>query len=133
MSVLAAAAICATITWLAVHIGGGVELTVGSGQRIGAVAVAVTAVVAAGAGWLALALVERWSARPRRTWTVLAVAAFVVSLLGPLGGTTPAAKGGLLALHSVVAAVVIVGLRRTARTGSPSDGASAVGLASARE
>jgi hypothetical protein len=120
VSVLVAAAICATTTWFAVHVVDGVDLTVGSGQRIDALAVALTAVVAAGAGWLALALVERRSARPRRTWTILAIAVFVVSLLGPLGGTTAAAKGGLLALHSVVAAVVILGLGRTVRTATTS-------------
>jgi hypothetical protein len=133
VSVLVAAAICATLTWAAVHVLGGVGLTVGSGQPINAVTVALTAAVAAGAGWLVLALVERRSAHPRRTWTIVAIAAFVVSLLGPLGGTTAAAKGGLLALHCVVAAVVIVGLGRTARTDRRRDGAGAVGVAAARE
>jgi len=111
-----AAAVCATLTWVMLHVLGGVELTVKSGPEISAVTVALTAAVAAAAGWLALVLVERRSAHPRRTWTVLAVAVFAVSLLGPLGGTTAAATGSLLALHSVVAAVVIAGLGRTART-----------------
>jgi len=116
VSVVVAAAVCATITWVVVHVLGGVDLTVKSGPEINVVAVALTAAAAAGAGWIALVLVERRSARPRRTWTVLALAVFVVSLLGPLGGTTAAATGVLLALHSVVAAVVITGLGRTART-----------------
>jgi hypothetical protein len=115
--VVVAAAVCATITWVVVHVLGGVDLTVKSGPAINAVGVALTAAAAAGAGWIALVLLERRSAHPRRTWTVLAVAVFVVSLLGPLGGTTAAATGTLLALHSVVAAVVIAGLGRTAATG----------------
>jgi hypothetical protein len=112
-SIVAAAAITATLTWLAIT-AGSAELTVVSGTITG-VAVALTAAAAASAGWLALALLERWSAHPRRTWTILALATFAVSLLGPLGGTTLAAKTSLLALHAVVAAVVIAGLRRTTR------------------
>lgn len=67
-------------------------------------------------GWALLALLQRWSARPIAIWTGIAVAVLVLSLLGPLGGVTVAAKLALAAMHLAAAAVLILGLRRTAST-----------------
>jgi hypothetical protein len=115
--VAAATAVAAEAVFFALHNGAGVQLTVRTGdtiQHVGAVAVAVMSVVTALAGWGLLALLERVAARGRLIWTIVASAVFVVSLLGSAGGTGTSAKLGLAALHATVAAVLIVGLRRTA-------------------
>ncbi|GAA1799691.1 DUF6069 family protein [Actinomadura chokoriensis] len=55
-------------------------------------------------------------ARPRRTWTIIALTVFALSLTGPLSSATD--TGSLLiltALHLVVAAVLIPGLTSSAR------------------
>lgn len=70
------------------------------------------------AAWLLLAQLERYAKNPARTWTIIAVCVFVVSLLGPAGALTTAAKAGLMCLHALVALVLIVGLRQTASTTS---------------
>ena len=76
------------------------------------VAAAATALVAGLAGsltaWLLSRLVPR---RCRTVWTVLASAILVVSLLGPLGATSPAAVASLVALHLLVGLTLVVGLR----------------------
>ncbi|MEV0460118.1 DUF6069 family protein [Catellatospora methionotrophica] len=116
-SIVAASVITATLTWYFMHEIADVALAVRSGgtvRDIGVGAVAVTAALAALAGWGLLALLERRASRPRRTWTVIAVIVFAVSLLGAASGASAAAQGSILGLHSVVAAVVIAGLGRTA-------------------
>ncbi|MEV4416151.1 DUF6069 family protein [Catellatospora sp. NPDC049609] len=116
-SVVAASVITSTITWLFLHELAHIELAVRNGDTVtdvGAGPVAVTAALAALAGWGLLALLDRRAARPRRTWTIIAVCVFVISLLGAAGGASPAAQGALVSLHAVVAAVVIAGLGPTA-------------------
>ncbi len=66
------------------------------------------------AAWALLAQLERYAKNPARTWTIIAACVFVVSLLGPAGAVTTAAKAGLMCLHALVALVLIVGLRQTA-------------------
>lgn len=66
------------------------------------------------AAWALLAQLERYAKNPARTWTIIAVCAFVVSLLGPTGALTTSAKVGLMCLHAAVALILIVGLRQTA-------------------
>jgi len=71
--------------------------------------------VAALAGWALLATLERVQAPgrppagPSGPWV-----AFVVSLAGPLAGVTTAARVALACLHLLVAAVLVIGLRRSA-------------------
>jgi hypothetical protein len=99
----------------------GVHLTVRLGsaatsQHIGTTAVVIACLLAGLAGWALLALLERQTPKAAAIWTAVAVAVLAVSLLaGPLGGVTTAAKIALACLHLVFAAVLIVGLRRTAR------------------
>lgn len=65
------------------------------------------------AGWGLLALLERLTAaRGRLVWTLLAAAALLSSLGGPLSGTgiTGASRAILVALHLLVGGVLIVGL-----------------------
>ena len=63
-----------------------------------------------------LALLERFATRARAVWTAVAAGTLLLSMLvGPTAGVTTAAKAGLAALHLVVGAVVIGGMRRSAR------------------
>ncbi|NUT35551.1 MAG: hypothetical protein HOV79_21065 [Hamadaea sp.] len=74
------------------------------------------AAVSAFAGWGLLALLERLTARAVSIWTLIAVGFLLLSLLlGPTAGVSGSAKLGLAALHLAVGAVVIPGLRWSAR------------------
>jgi Family of unknown function (DUF6069) len=90
---------------------GGVDLAAGSPPvAVGLAQVVLTAAVAGGAGWALLAALERWTSAPRRTWRIAAVIALVLSLAGPLTMAAGiAAFGGLVTLHVVVGAALIVG------------------------
>ena len=118
--VVGAAVVCAWVTWwLAVTIGS-VDLVVWAGpgvQRVGGVAVAISAAVGSLAAMLALRVLEAWTSRALRIWTVLAVLVLLVSLLGPLSAVTSVAKGTLIGLHALVAAVVVVAARRSRAAG----------------
>lgn len=113
--VLAAGA--AIIGWaVAVH-GLGVHLEVGAKSatavQIGAGNVAGASLAAGLAAWALLAFLERRDGRAVRHWTIIASCVFVLSLLGPADGLTYSAKATLLCLHTLVAAIIILGLRRT--------------------
>jgi hypothetical protein len=105
----------ALAVYLLLH-GFAVDLTVRGGPQVSAVTVALTALFAALAGWAFLAVLERITTRPRRIWYPVALAVFLLSLLGPLGGTGTGARLGLAALHLTVAAIVVLGLPRSTRT-----------------
>ncbi|HZM76240.1 MAG TPA: DUF6069 family protein [Candidatus Limnocylindrales bacterium] len=112
------ATVAALVAWTFIHVVSDVDLAVQSGDsvtHVGAAAVAATAIFVGLAGWALLALLERYTTRPRPIWIGVAVAVFLLSLLGPLGGVNAAAIGSLSALHAVVAAALIAGLSRTAR------------------
>lgn len=91
--------------------GGGTQAVT---QTVGAGAVLAASLTAALLGWALLAVLERWTRRARTIWTVVAAVVLLLSLTGPLTGalTTPAAVA-LVALHLIVGAVLILGLRRT--------------------
>ena len=79
-------------------------------QPITPALVAGTSLVVALAGWALLALLERFTARPRTSWTAIAVLVGLLSLAGPLStiASTTVANGLSLALmHLAVAAVLI--------------------------
>ena len=67
------------------------------------------------AGWALIAVLERYTGMARTIWTIVALAALVISLGGPLLGTgVPTSSRIALALmHSVVGAIVIPVLNRT--------------------
>jgi hypothetical protein len=116
---VAAAVVCALITWaLATQLGGvALEVRDASGLRpVDGVSVAVVAALAALLGVLSLRLLERLTPKALPIWLGVATAVALFSLLGALAATSPAAVGTLMALHGVVAAVVIVGLGRSHRT-----------------
>lgn len=119
-----AAVAAAVAGWFLIEAMAGVDLRAPAfdprtgSQDIGLAAVVVTSLVASLAAWALLAVLERYVIRSRRIWTVLAAAGFVVSLGGPMSGTGIEASGRvlLLALHVIVAAVLIPLLYRTAVT-----------------
>jgi putative Ca2+/H+ antiporter (TMEM165/GDT1 family) len=114
--VAVAAAGAAAAVWVAATQVGSVELAVraGSGtQHVGVVSVVVTAVVVAMAGAGLLRFLERRTPDGLTVWTAIAVATWVVSFVGPLGARTVASGLVLAAMHAVVGAIVVVGLRRT--------------------
>ncbi|MFE9689437.1 DUF6069 family protein [Micromonospora sp. NPDC005806] len=106
------------LVWVAAVPLAGVDLVANTGgteQTVTPVAVAVSTLLAALAGWGLLALLERFTARARGIWTGVAVVVLPVSLLGPLGGGVgTAATVTLVAMHLVAAAVLVQTLFRTA-------------------
>lgn len=112
-AVLVLTVLAALLAWCLLEPVAGVELRARTGATITSVgpgAVAVAALLASGAGWGLLALLERLLARPLRAWNVVAVLVLLASLPGALAGAGAAAVTGLMALHVVVGLTVIVGL-----------------------
>lgn len=104
--------------WAVLSQGVGIDLRAEQGGtiQIGAGSVFFASAVMAFAGWGLLALLERRTMNSRKVWTVVANIACVTSLGSPLfSGIGVGAKLGLASLHLVVGAIVILGLRRTAR------------------
>lgn len=111
VAVVAAGA--AAVVWTVATVAGvNVAVRSGSGSReVGLLSVVVTAVVVAAAGAGLLGILERRTPDARRVWTGVAMAVWVVSLAGPAGARTVPAGLTLAALHLVVGAVVVIGLR----------------------
>jgi hypothetical protein len=85
----------------------------GTVETVGAGAVLVSSLLAGLAAWASLAIVERLTDRPRRIWIPLAVAVFVVSLLGPLGSAVDLPSTAvLIGMHFEVGVWLLVGLPR---------------------
>lgn len=110
----------ALVIWVLAVPVAGVDLEAGSpAQTIGAASVVFTTLVAAGAAWGVGALLRR---RTPVAWWVTCGIVLLVSLLGPLGGTSPAAVATLVVLHLAVGTVLAVGLeprRAHPRTPAP--------------
>ena len=118
ISIIVGSAASALIAWTFLDHVSRVDLAVKSGtsiNHVGAVAVAVAALLVGFSGWALLTLLEHRAKRPHRTWFTIAIVVFLLSLLGPLGGVGGAAKAALAALHLIVAAFIIVGLPRVGR------------------
>jgi hypothetical protein len=117
--VTASAAAAALVLWGVAAVGSDTDLQAlrqGDLHVVGPGAVLITATLAAVAGWALLAVLERVTPRARTVWTGVAIVALLASLGGPLsGGVGTGSKVVLTLMHLVVGAVVIVGLRRTAR------------------
>lgn len=113
MAVLAPVA-AALIVWVIADPVAGVDLATSSGH-VGIAAVVAVSLMVSAAGLALLTVLERRTARPRRTWTIVAVAALVLSLLGPLGAKSGAAGAALAAMHLAVGVSLILGLRRVSR------------------
>ena len=112
VAVVAAGA--AAVVWVGGTVAG-VDVAVRSGSSsrdVGLLSVVVNAVVVGAAGAGLLSILERRTPGARRVWTAVAMAVWVVSLAGPAGARTVPAGLTLAAIHLVVGAVVIIGLRR---------------------
>jgi len=118
---VAAGAVGALLLWAVNDPWAGVDLAVRQGtgiRHIGPVAVVLTALIAGLAAWGLLALLERTTRHPARTFRIIAVAVLVLSLAGPLGsGVDTTSRFVLLGMHTTVGAALILGLpgRRTCR------------------
>lgn len=87
----------------------------GEGDEVGVAPVLLTSLFAALAAWGLLALLEKFTARARTIWTIIAGVVLLLSLAAPIGsGTSVGAKLALLAMHLTVGAVIILGLRGSA-------------------
>jgi hypothetical protein len=107
----------ATAGWALAQPAAGIELAVRSGDTVRpveALAVTLTSLAVGLAAWVLLTVLEHLTRHARTVWTVVAAVVFLVSLTGPLAAVTPAATAALMSLHVVVAAILVVGLRRTA-------------------
>jgi Family of unknown function (DUF6069) len=93
----------------------GADLTA-NGQAVTLPMVIVTTVVVGLAAWALLAVLQRATRRAATAWTWVAVAVLMLSLAGPVGGAeTGGGMAALVAMHLTAAAVLVPGLRRTAR------------------
>lgn len=112
------ALVLAVAIWVLAVPVAGVDLAAGRPpQTIGVAAVVATALVATLGAWGVRALVRR---RTPVAWWLTCGIVLLVSLLGPLGATSPAAMGTLLALHLTVGTILAVGLDpRRARVRTP--------------
>ena len=111
--VVVVAAALAAVIWAAAT-AAGVDLEVRSGSGTTQVAlgsVIVTPLVVGAVAAALLRLLERRTKSGFRTWTIVAVLAWVLSFLGPLSATSPGAGLVLATMHLAVGAVVVGGLR----------------------
>jgi hypothetical protein len=69
-------------------------------------------------GWGLLALLERSAARPVTVWTIIAIIALGMSMLGPIDGAVNTSSLIVLTIMHIVAAVVIIpAMRNTSASG----------------
>ena len=119
--VVLGAVLGATISWLFARLVGDVDVsapgmpTSDVGQIV---AVIISSAVAGLLAWALLELLERYTKRPWRNWTIIAAIAFVVSLLGPLSAETDGGRVQLAVMHAIVAAILYRGVRLTMEPGS---------------
>jgi hypothetical protein len=116
--VVLAATVVALALWVIVDPVGGHPIDVrpsssATPQHVGAGSVVAASLVAGLAAWALLAALERWLRRGRMIWTVIATVVLLLSLLaGPPAGIGAATKITLAALHLIVGATLILGLRK---------------------
>jgi hypothetical protein len=111
---VAAGAAGALLIWAVNDPWSGTDLTVrqgGTTTHIGPFAVVATALIAGVAAWSLLALLERTTRRPARTFRIIALIVLSLSLAGPLGsGIGTNSQIALLGMHMTVGAALIIGL-----------------------
>ena len=117
-----AVAVVAPVTaWILIEEVIGIELrspvfaSTGESVEIGLLEVTVTSLAFSLAAWGVLALLERWTKKPAKLWTMAVSIGLLASLIGPLGGTGLhlGARVALVFLHGLVAATLIAGIRPT--------------------
>ena len=118
--VVLGAAAAAAAGWVLAQPVAGIDLQVVTGDRtqsVGLGPVLGTSLAAGALGWALLAVLEGRTRRAAAVWTAIALGVTVLSLAGPLASATTTSSGVVLAaLHVLVAAVLVPGMRRTAAT-----------------
>lgn len=113
-STLGAAAFFALVVWTVSSPILGIDLVAGAGpsaQNIGPVAVGIVPIIAGGAAWGLLALLEKAGTTGRRIWQIVGWLFLAVSLVGPLTMATSAgALITLLVMHLGVGVTLMLGL-----------------------
>lgn len=111
----------ASLIWAGAQLGGmDLEVHSGSGTtEVTEVPVIVAPMLATILAVSLLRLLERRTTRALRIWTIIATTVWASSFLGPLSATRPATGLVLAAMHLVVGAVIVFGLRRTHATSTP--------------
>lgn len=113
MGTVVVAPLSALAAWAVIRLLG-IELTVSAGDgTAGPADVAFAALAGALGGWIAVRLLERHSRHPRAWWGFLSTTALSASTIGPTWLAHGASGVALVALHFVVAIVVIGGLLGT--------------------
>jgi hypothetical protein len=112
--VVAGAVLAAVVVYLVTTLVAGQELSSPAMNDQQPADVTIGAVIVASAlvsllGWGLLALLEKFTAKARTIWTVVALVVLALSLGGPLSGTDVSTgnRVGLVLLHLAVAAVLI--------------------------
>jgi hypothetical protein len=86
----------------------------GEDQTIGFTQVAFVTAMSGLVGWGLLALLERSAARPVTVWTIIAIVALGLSMLGPIDGAVNTSSLIVLTImHIVAAAIIIPAMRNT--------------------
>lgn len=114
LTVIGAGAAALLLWALAVPLAG-VDLTVrqgGTDQEVGPAMIVAAGLAAGFAAWALLAVLERFTVRAGRIWTIIAASVLALSLLGTLSAVSGAATLVLMGEHLVVGGVLIVGLVR---------------------
>jgi hypothetical protein len=90
----------------------------GDDQTIGFAQVAFVTAMSGSVGWGLLALLERSAARPVTVWTIIAIIALGMSMLGPIDGAVNTSSLIILTIMHIVAAVIIIpAMRNTSASG----------------
>ena len=108
---LALATAAGLLGWAGLRMGGADLVT--DTTTVGAVDVAVAALVAGAPGWATAALLERYAPRPRTTWVLLSTTVLSTSMLGPTYSAPALTALALMLLHLLVGAVLVGGLSTT--------------------
>jgi Family of unknown function (DUF6069) len=107
------APVAALLGWAAIRLLG-IDLLVSTGDgTVGPVDVVVAGLAAALGGWLVVRLLERHTDHPLAWWGFIGSTGLSVSTIGPGYFADGMSLVGLLALHFLVAIVVITGLAMT--------------------
>lgn len=110
---VAAAPVAALAAWALVRVAGiELEVSVGDGS-VGPADVVLAALVGALVGWVVVRLLERHSSSPREHWSYLSSTALALSVIGPSWLADGLSAGALIAMHFLVASVVIFGFGKT--------------------
>ncbi|MGW4947938.1 DUF6069 family protein [Actinoplanes sp. NPDC004185] len=114
---IAAAVIAAVLLWIiAVPIAGTDLLTETAADNppaeVPLAGVIISVLIIGLVGWGLLTLLERFTAKGRLIWTIIAVVVLLVSFAGPATATTTGAMLWLSAMHVVVGGILIAGFTR---------------------